>query len=131
MAAADVVPVPRAGNDALFARYGVKDTATYVFRPDGHVLARCPGIDGEFAQRAVRRVLDYVPPEEILPAVSVQPAADRLFDTLSAQLDAMPPEHRAAALAPVIALIERRAGNLEGIVGVESAPSPAGSLAQR
>jgi hypothetical protein len=30
----------------------------------------------------------------------------------------MPPEHRAAALAPVIARIEARAGNLEGISGL-------------
>ena len=48
----------------------------------------------------------------------MQPAADRLFDALSAQLDAMPPEHRAAALAPVIARIEARQGNLEGIAGL-------------
>jgi 3-(3-hydroxy-phenyl)propionate hydroxylase len=123
---ADVVQVPRAGNDALFARYGVEDTATYVFRPDAHVLARCPGIDGAFAGRALRRVLEYVPPDELPEAVSVQPAADRLFDTLSAQLDAMPPEHRAAALAPVMQRIEET-----GSVPVTIAPSPAGSLAQR
>jgi hypothetical protein len=107
-----------AGEAALVARYGVTGHATCVFRPDGHVLARCAGIDGEFAARAIRKVLDYAPPADLAPAVSVQPACDRLFDTLSAQLDAMPPEHRAAALAPVIARIEARAGNLEGISGL-------------
>jgi len=115
VADAGVLTIPRERNETLFARYGVKDTATYVFRPDGHVLARCPGIDGEFAERAVRRVLDYVPPARVREAVSVQPTADRLFDALSAQLDAMPPEHRAAALAPVIARIEARHGDLTGI----------------
>ena len=44
------------GNEALFARYGVPpEGATYVFRPDGHVLARCRGIDPAFAQRSDRR----------------------------------------------------------------------------
>ncbi len=118
VADADAVALPRSGNEGLFARYGVVDTATYVVRPDGHVLARCPGIDGAFAQQAIRRVLDYAPPRELAPAVSPQPAADRLFDILSAQLDAMPPEHRAAALAPVMHRIEERNGNLEGITGL-------------
>jgi 3-(3-hydroxy-phenyl)propionate hydroxylase len=115
---AKVLSVRRGGHDALFARYGVQERATYVFRPDGHVLARCPGIDGRFARAAIERVLDYRPPEKPREAVSVQPAADRLFDTLSAQLDAMPPEHRAAALAPVMGRIEAREGNLEGIDGL-------------
>jgi hypothetical protein len=57
-------------------------------------------------------------PGTIAEPVSHQPAADRLFDTLSAQLDAMPPEHRSAALAPVMARIEARQGNLEGISGL-------------
>jgi 3-(3-hydroxy-phenyl)propionate hydroxylase len=115
---AAVIQMPRAGHEALFARYGVTGQATYVFRPDGHVLARCPGIDAAFAHKAIARVLHYVAPKETKQAVSVQPAADRLFDVLSAQLDAMPPEHRAAALAPVIARIEARGGNLEGIGGL-------------
>jgi len=40
---------------------------------------------------------------------------DRLFDRLSARLDAMASEWRAAELAPVIARIEERKGNLDGI----------------
>ena len=112
------IEVPREGHEALFARYGVTEQATYVFRPDGHVLARCPGIDSVFARKAIERVLHYVAPKKLKEAVSQQPAADRLFDILSAQLDAMPPEHRAAALAPVVARIEARGGNLEGISGL-------------
>ncbi|HVL35405.1 MAG TPA: FAD-dependent monooxygenase, partial [Burkholderiales bacterium] len=49
--------VRREGHEALFERYGVRDTATYVFRPDGHVLARCTGIDPAFAREAIARVL--------------------------------------------------------------------------
>jgi 3-(3-hydroxy-phenyl)propionate hydroxylase len=46
--------------DPLWARYGVPaQGATYVFRPDGHVLARCTGIDPVFARAAIRGVLDY------------------------------------------------------------------------
>jgi 3-(3-hydroxy-phenyl)propionate hydroxylase len=118
VAEANLVQVARRGHDALFARYGVEDRATYVFRPDGHVLARCAGIDAAFARAAIEHVLGYRKPEEAQEAVSQQPAADRLFDTLSAQLDAMPPEHRAAALAPVMARIEEREGNVEGISGL-------------
>jgi 3-(3-hydroxy-phenyl)propionate hydroxylase len=54
----DALLIPK--GDPLWARYGVPDEgATYVFRPDGHVLARCTGIDGAFARAAMQRVLDY------------------------------------------------------------------------
>lgn len=115
---AGILQFPRRGHEALFERYGVADRATYVFRPDGHVLARCEGIDGAFARAAIERVLAYRKPRALAPALSRQPASDRLFDTLSAQLDAMPPEHRAAALAPVMHRIAERRGNLEGIDGL-------------
>jgi len=106
------------GHDALFARYGVEDKATYVFRPDGHVLARCTGIDAGFAAQALERVTQYVPPEQVQEARSQQPASDRLFDRLSAQIEAMPQVRRASALAPVISRIEEQRGDLAGITGV-------------
>jgi len=107
--------VPRRGHDALFARYGVDGKATYVFRPDGHVLARCAGIDAAFAEDAIARALELPAGTPAKDAVSVQPEADRLFDALSAQLDAMPAAGRAAALASAVARLEAREGNLEGI----------------
>jgi len=118
VAGAQVLQVPRAGHDALFARYGVGDNATYVFRPDGHVLARGTGISGNFANQAIERVTRYVAPVQLPKARSVQPSSDRLFDRLSAQLDAMPNARRATALAPVISRIEEQRGDLTGIDGV-------------
>jgi 3-(3-hydroxy-phenyl)propionate hydroxylase len=54
-----VVVVPQ-DNQALRLRYGVpREGATYVFRPDGHVLARCSGIDADFAREAIQAVFDY------------------------------------------------------------------------
>jgi hypothetical protein len=106
--------VQREGHEALFGRYGVKDQATYVFRPDGHVLARCTGIDANFAKEAIERVTGYVVPAQMQEARSLQPASDRLFDQLSAQLDAMPQARRATALAPVISRIEEQRGELMG-----------------
>jgi 3-(3-hydroxy-phenyl)propionate hydroxylase len=49
----------RRGHEALFDRYGVEDEATYVFRPDGHVLARRAGIDPRFARDAIDSVFSY------------------------------------------------------------------------
>jgi 3-(3-hydroxy-phenyl)propionate hydroxylase len=94
------------GHDALFARYGVEGQATYVFRPDGHVLARCTGIDAAFAEAAIAGVTGYRPPAEARVAHSLQPESDRLFDRLSAQLDALPSARRAAAVAREIARLE-------------------------
>jgi 3-(3-hydroxy-phenyl)propionate hydroxylase len=118
VAGAQVLQVPRAGHDALFTRYGVGDKATYVFRPDGHVLARCTDIDGTFAEKALERVGKFVASAQVREARSVQPASDRLFDRLSAQLDAIPQVRRASALAPVISRIEEQRGDLAGITGV-------------
>jgi 3-(3-hydroxy-phenyl)propionate hydroxylase len=115
LAGAQALAVPRKGHEALFARYGVDGEATYVFRPDGHVLARCSGSDAAFAKAAIERVLAWPGSAPAREAVSVQPDADRLFDALSAKLDAMPAGERAAALAGVIARLEAREGNLEGI----------------
>jgi len=106
--------VRREGHESLFGRYGVEDQATYVFRPDGHVLARCTGIDGSFANEAIERVTSYVAPTQQQEVRSLQPAADRLFDQLSARLDAMPQVRRATALAPVISRIEEQRGELMG-----------------
>jgi 3-(3-hydroxy-phenyl)propionate hydroxylase len=54
------IVVERAGHAPLFARYAVPPAgATYVLRPDGHVLARCAGIDPAFARAAIDAVFSY------------------------------------------------------------------------
>ncbi len=103
---ANALNVGREGHEALFARYGVEGQATYAFRPDGHVLARCTDIDTAFAQAAIDSALRGTT-GAARSAQSVQPAADRLFDKLSAELDALAPAQRPAALAQAIDQIER------------------------
>jgi len=99
--------VARKGHDALFARYGVEDQATYVLRPDGHVLARCDGIDPAFAAQALARVTGYQASAQPRVPHSLQPESDRLFDRLSARLDALPEAGRAAALALEMEKLEK------------------------
>jgi 3-(3-hydroxy-phenyl)propionate hydroxylase len=99
-------------NKVLFARYGVKDKATYVFRPDGHVLARCSGIDAKFAKRAIRAVLGYRRKKEDTMSrkitASKQLEKDRLYDAFAALVDATPPAERERMLARLaIALAEQ------------------------
>jgi 3-(3-hydroxy-phenyl)propionate hydroxylase len=97
--------VPREGNAALFERYGVRDTATYVFRPDGHVLARCTGIDAAFADDAMRAVLQHRVTGESPMSSPVssqkmnQADMDRLYDELAALVDATPKPERERVLA--------------------------------
>ncbi len=110
VAGAQVLQLGPESHEALFARYGVEDQATYVFRPDAHVLARCTGIDAAFAESAIHRVLGYRAARTVPEMHSAQPAADRLFDRLSVQLDAMAPRDRTSALAEVVAAIERQSG---------------------
>ncbi|MGQ0548021.1 MAG: hypothetical protein ACT4P3_22280, partial [Betaproteobacteria bacterium] len=81
---------PQERQEPLYSRYGVPaEGATYVFRPDGHVLARCAGIDEAFAREAVRRVLDYRPDAGSRPASKSdgeglnQLQIDRLYDAFS------------------------------------------------
>jgi hypothetical protein len=107
--------VPRDGNRLLFERYGVEDTATYVFRPDGHVLARCTGIDAAFAREAIAAVFDYrreaVKTEGHRPSGAItQAELDRLYDEFSALIDATPEDERERLLARLaVALAEELA----------------------
>jgi 3-(3-hydroxy-phenyl)propionate hydroxylase len=107
--------LPREGNETLFQRYGVEDRATYVFRPDGHVLARCTGIDGAFAEDAINAVLDYRIERTEAMSTPATPSAgmsqadmDRLYDELAALVDGTPKEHRERVLARLaVALMQQ------------------------
>jgi 3-(3-hydroxy-phenyl)propionate hydroxylase len=106
--------IPREGNEALWERYGVPpEGATYVVRPDGHVLARCPGIDLKFAEQAIAQVMAYRE-GRAAPCASPAPETihdrDRLFDAFAAFLAGVPGSERERALARLaVALASRLA----------------------
>jgi len=108
------IHVPAAGNQSLWERYGVPSQgATYAFRPDGHVLARCAGIDAAFAREAIERVYNYrlglkgsKAAMESSTGKLTQAEVDRLYDALAAFADKAEPRERALARL-VVALAER------------------------
>ncbi|MEW5862569.1 MAG: FAD-dependent oxidoreductase [Pseudomonadota bacterium] len=106
--------VPREGNEALWERYAVPpEGATYVVRPDGHVLARCRGIDLKFAEQAIAQVMAFRE-GRATPSASPAPETihdrDRLFDAFAAFLAGVPGSERERALARLaVALASRLA----------------------
>lgn len=109
---------PKAGNQVLFERYGVRDEATYVFRPDGHVLARCIGLDAAFAEEAIRAVLEYPGQERGAmkntnpeSEVMTQTDMDRLYDDLAALVDRTPKEKRERVLARLAVALAQQVGS--------------------
>ncbi len=136
----------RASAPALFARYGVQDTATYVFRPDGHVLARCAGIDAGFATAAIESALGAtaepgasnsavaVPPgagQETTRRAMDQLEADRLYDALAALLDGTPEAERSRVLARLVVQLADQLGDYAGALRAVSLASPAGEPPSR
>jgi hypothetical protein len=100
-------------NEQLFLRYGVEESATYVFRPDGHVLARCTGIDAGFARDAIGAVLSYRHTERRTPVH--KPDLDRLYDELAALVDRTPPQERERALARLAIALADRLGDYDTV----------------
>ena len=109
--------VPQEGNATLFERYGVKDSATYVFRPDGHVLARCSGIDAAFAQQAIDAVFAYRAENSASDAArtTMQPENDRIFDVLTELIDETPKDQREQLLARLAVTLMQELGSYERI----------------
>ena len=106
----------------LLDRYGVKSTATYVFRPDGHVLARCTGIDAAFAREAIGKVLSYrsgaTKGRTAMPARSpgfTQADIDRLYDELAALVDSTPPAQRERTLARLAVALAHKLGDYDKV----------------
>jgi 3-(3-hydroxy-phenyl)propionate hydroxylase len=102
-------------DETLLQRYGVKHNATYVFRPDGHVLARCAGIDADFARAAIRNVLDYRTGKgEKVP--SMKPTdTDDIFDLLAALVDQTPKSERERVLARLAVTLAHQVGDFSEI----------------
>jgi hypothetical protein len=116
---------PGGGNELLFERYGVPpEGATYVFRPDGHVLARCAGIDGAFARQSIDAVFAYrTGMKGSDPAMSPktrklsQAEIDRMYDALSALIDETPSADRERVLARLCITLAERLGDFDQVVG--------------
>jgi 3-(3-hydroxy-phenyl)propionate hydroxylase len=113
-------------NQPLFARYGVPpEGATYVFRPDGHVLARCRGVAGEFARQAIDAVLRYRRGKEKRRAEQHFPASthdrDRLYDAFSAFFDRTSTKQRERALARLVVALANRLSTEEVLTAVKAA----------
>lgn len=108
----DVLAIDRAAAPDLFARYGVADTATYVFRPDGHVLARCKGIDPAFAESAIAAALRGGDPARARIAMPPHPQLemDRRYDAYAAEVDATPEPGRPAVLGALVGKLAQQVG---------------------
>ena len=127
------IMVGRQGNQPLFERYGVRDSATYVFRPDGHVLARCAGIDPQFARRAIAAVLRYRAAGRETRCASQaaagalrQPEVDRLYDALAALADAAPAAAREQELARLCVALAERLGDYDKVLDAIDCVRPPG-----
>ena len=102
----------------LFDRYAVPpEGATYVFRPDGHVLARCTGIDAEFARQAIHAVLNYdrsptrrEPMSAAKAGAMTQAESDRLYDAFAEMVDQAPADQRERVLARACVMLAQRVG---------------------
>jgi len=105
--------------DVLWKRYGVPaEGATYVFRPDGHVLARCSGIDAVFAGEAIQAVLDYrsggtsrMSTQDPVAQRMTQPEMDRLYDDLAVLVDHTPGPERERVLARLVIVLAQEVGS--------------------
>jgi 3-(3-hydroxy-phenyl)propionate hydroxylase len=116
---------------SLFARYGVPpEGATYVFRPDGHVLARSRGVAGEFARQAIDAVFNFRNGRKKEAAAQRRPASindrDRLYDAFAAHFDGTRGKDRERALARLIVALGSRLPAREVLDAVRAAKTASG-----
>lgn len=148
----DTLSLARASAPTLFGRYGVQDTATYVFRPDGHVLARCTGIDAGFATAAIEAALladgpaDGAAGNHTDPTLSEdrdvkdgaaggarlsQLESDRLYDALAELIDRTPETGRNRALTRLVVQLADQLGDYTGTLRAIGLAQPDGAARPR
>ncbi|MEO8203233.1 MAG: FAD-dependent monooxygenase [Betaproteobacteria bacterium] len=104
--------IDRASAPTLFGRYGVGEAATYVFRPDGHVLARCGGIDATFARSSIEALLASAhKAAEPGPSTDRALDRDRLYEAFAALIDRTDEAGRARVLARLVVSLADRLGD--------------------
>ncbi len=123
-------------NKPLFKRYGVpKEGATYVFRPDGHVLARCRGVAGEFARAAIEGVFNFKNGNVKRANQSPRSTENRdgLYDRFSAYFDGVPGKARERALARLMVALAHHlpASEVEEIIQAAQADAARRPAASR
>jgi len=132
------IDIPRERHEALYTRFGVQDAATFVFRPDGHLLAACAKIDAAFATAAIQHALQGgVPtsePTACEPATASangrmsQLEQDRLYDLLANALDTSAPHERERLLSRmVMSLADKLGRRADVLAALEMSRTPTAS----
>lgn len=102
--------------------------ATYVFRPDGHILARCRGIDASFASHAISEVLSSQAKNAIPPmhGSAAEADRDRLYVDLAAYFDGIQSaDQRPAALARLVMCLADKLSTADAFEAISMARNPA------
>ncbi len=102
----------------LFERYGVNQQATYVFRPDGHVLACFDGIETTKASEAITSALNpnlnaTTPTTKQSANQMNELARDRLYDAFADAIDRTPPAERERMLSRLAISLMQTSANPE------------------
>lgn len=102
--------------------------ATYVFRPDGHILARCRGIDASFAWHAISDVLSTHTSNALrwTHSTPAETDRDRIYVELAAYFDEIQStDQREAALARLVMCLAERLPTPDAFAAINMARNPA------
>lgn len=101
--------------------------ATYVFRPDGHILARCRGIDASFARHAISEVFSTQAKDAIPGTLGTDAETDRdrLYVDFAAYFDGVQSaDQREAALARLVMCLADKLPTRDAFEAINMAQKP-------